>query len=174
MENSAESLPALLSQVTPKITSAPYTRRTKIGTWKWELDNCKRKLGQNPWHWMYLPLPTITENGWTDLVSKLRREVTLGWTILCALPQSTRILISLLAMYPVTRSVCEDDNPKNVACERDKNAGGCSSELVTVGSSSMLYWSSFSTIRRNWGWAFIVRCILFRAFEPKSNFSSFL
>ena len=47
-----------------------------------------------------------------------------GWTMLWVLPESTKMVRGCPSMYPVTRSVLGDADPRRAAGDNERNWGG--------------------------------------------------
>ncbi|GJV03648.1 hypothetical protein Tco_1337217 [Tanacetum coccineum] len=75
-----------------------------------------------------------------------------GCTILWVLPQSISTVTGYVLMKPVIRKVWEDDIPKYAAADKDHNCGvGVSSCGTGSFGAGRGWWSSLSTMMRNWG-----------------------
>nr|GEV09178.1 hypothetical protein [Tanacetum cinerariifolium] len=91
MEKSATMVPNDPNQVSPRITSASTTKRTKRGTLKVNLLISSGVFGKRLLHSRNWLLPTIRGKGVMGAGLEVSRAVMRGWMTLCVLSQSTRM-----------------------------------------------------------------------------------
>nr|GEX55622.1 hypothetical protein [Tanacetum cinerariifolium] len=131
MEKSATMVPNDPNQTSPRIMSAPATRRTKRGTLKLNLFISSGVLEKRLLHSRNWPFSTITGKGVMGAGLEASRAAMRGWMMLNVLPQSTRTGVWLSVGSVLSRS-------KNSEAGSGSVSAGCSlseiSESLVKGS----------------------------------------
>lgn len=68
-------------------------------------------FGQNPWHWLWSSLPTMTKRGVVGVMDKWRWWVILSCSMLCELPESTSTVRGKFPINPWNLSVWGEGDP---------------------------------------------------------------